>query len=77
MIGAASLVPRLSKHVGRHTVLGAALLLVVMRAVLAALIALGVVAALGLAVWILGLRAQVGEQHVEPWGSRSPNRASR
>jgi hypothetical protein len=37
----------------------------------------GVVAALGLAVWILRLWGHAGERHVEPWGSRSPNRASR
>ena len=149
MIGAAALVPRLSKSISQPTVLGAALLLVVVRAALAAIsqsywsiggvqvleglsmglagvaipaivarimsdtghasaglggvmmaygagaalspalagvvaqtlgfpaafLALGAVAALGLAVWSVGLRMQAGEQQDEPWDVHSPNRA--
>ena len=43
----------------------------------AAFVGLGAVAVLGLAIWVLGLRAQSGEPHAEPWEAPLPNQANR
>ncbi len=43
----------------------------------AAFVALGAVAVLGLAIWILGLRAQAGEAHGESWHAPASYQANR